>query len=65
MIYDTIIIGSGPAGLTAALYAQRSELKTIVIEKAPMSGGQVINTYDVAHYPAAPGAFRRCQSRRR
>lgn len=55
MIYDTIIIGSGPAGLTAAIYAQRSELKTIVIEKAPMSGGQVINTYEVDNYPGAPG----------
>lgn len=55
MIYDTIIIGSGPAGLTAAIYAKRSELNTIVIEKAPMSGGQVINTYEVDNYPGTPG----------
>ncbi|HHT96598.1 MAG TPA: thioredoxin-disulfide reductase [Clostridiales bacterium] len=55
MIYDTIIIGSGPAGLTAAIYAQRSEIKTVVLEKAPMSGGQVINTYEVDNYPGTPG----------
>lgn len=55
MIYDTIVIGSGPAGLTAAIYAQRSEIKTLVLEKAPMSGGQVINTYEVDNYPGTPG----------
>ena len=46
-MYDLIILGSGPAGLSAAIYAKRAELNTIVIEKAPMSGGQVINTYEV------------------
>lgn len=54
-IYDLIIIGSGPAGLAAALYAGRADLDTIIIEKAPMSGGQIINTYEVDNYPGIPG----------
>lgn len=54
-MYDLIILGSGPAGLSAAIYATRAELNTIVIEKAPMSGGQVINTYEVDNYPGYPG----------
>lgn len=53
-IYDLIIIGSGPAGLAAAIYAGRAELDTIIIEKAPMSGGQIINTYEVDNYPGIP-----------
>ncbi len=55
MVYDVIIIGSGPAGLTAAIYGQRAKLKVLVIEKQPMSGGQILNTYDVDNYPALPG----------
>lgn len=55
MIYDVIIIGSGPAGLTAAIYAKRAELNVIVIEKAGLSGGQIINTYEVDNYPGTPG----------
>ncbi|MDI9508907.1 MAG: thioredoxin-disulfide reductase [Clostridiales bacterium] len=55
MIYDVIIIGSGPAGLAAAIYAQRSELNNIVIEKTGFSGGQIINTYEVDNYPGTPG----------
>ena len=43
-IYDLIIIGSGPAGLTAAIYAQRAKLETQVIEASYVSGGQVVNT---------------------
>lgn len=54
-VYDLIIIGSGPAGLAAALYAGRADLDTIIIEKAPMSGGQIINTYEVDNYPGIPG----------
>lgn len=50
-IYDLIIVGSGPAGLSAAVYAQRAGLGTIVIEKAGMSGGQVLTTYEVDNYP--------------
>nr|WP_206762723.1 thioredoxin-disulfide reductase [Mobilitalea sibirica] len=55
MIYDVIIIGSGPAGLSAAIYAKRAELNLVVIEKAGLSGGQVINTYEVDNYPGTPG----------
>lgn len=55
MIYDLIIIGSGPAGLSAAVYAKRAGLKTLVIEKNYMSGGQVLNTYEVDNYLGLPG----------
>lgn len=55
MTYDVIIIGSGPAGLAAAIYAKRAELNLLIIEKAPLSGGQVINTYEVDNYPGIPG----------
>lgn len=55
MIYDVIIIGSGPAGLSAAIYAQRARLKTLVLEKEMVSGGQIINTTDVDNYPGLPG----------
>lgn len=54
-VYDLIIIGSGPAGLAAAVYAQRAKLDTLVIEKEMMSGGQVLNTYEVDNYPGLPG----------
>lgn len=54
-IYDLIIIGSGPAGLAAAVYAQRARLNTLVIEKAMVSGGQVLTTYEVDNYPGLPG----------
>lgn len=54
-IYDLVILGSGPAGLGAAIYAQRAELKTLVIEKEIMSGGQVLTTYEVDNYAGLPG----------
>lgn len=54
-LYDVIIIGSGPAGLSAALYAKRAMLDTLVIEKMPLSGGQIINTSDVDNYIGMPG----------
>ena len=54
-IYDLIIIGSGPAGLGAAIYAKRAELKTLVIEREMMSGGQVLTTYEVDNYAGLPG----------
>ena len=50
-----IILGSGPAGLSAAIYARRAELDVLVIEKNAMSGGQVLNTYEVDNYPGLPG----------
>lgn len=54
-IYDVVIIGSGPAGLSAAIYAQRARLNMLVIETDFMSGGQVLTTYEVDNYPGLPG----------
>lgn len=54
-MYDIIIIGSGPAGLAAAIYAGRAKRKALVLESAPMSGGQIINTYEVDNYPGIEG----------
>lgn len=54
-IYDLVIIGSGPAGLTAGIYAIRAKLDTLMIEKTGMSGGQIINTTEVDNYPGLPG----------
>ena len=51
-MYDIIIIGGGPAGLTAAIYARRANLKTLVLE-ATACGGQIIITPDIENYPAA------------
>lgn len=53
--YDLVIIGSGPAGLAAAIYAQRAMLRTLVIEKEAASGGQVLTTSEVDNYPGLPG----------
>ena len=53
--YDLIIIGSGPAGLSAAIYAQRAGLDTLVLEKEYISGGQVVNTAEVDNYPGMQG----------
>ncbi len=52
-MYDVIIVGSGPAGLTAGLYASRAKLKTLIIEKL-VDGGQIVGTADVENYPGAP-----------
>ena len=54
-MYDLIIIGSGPAGLSAAIYGKRAGLNLLVLEKNPMSGGQVLNTYEVDNYLGLPG----------
>lgn len=48
--YDLIIIGAGPAGMTAAIYAQRASLKTVLIEKA-LPGGKMTRTSEVENYP--------------
>ena len=55
IMYDLIIIGSGPAGLSAAVYGKRAGLNLLVLESAPMSGGQVLNTYEVDNYLGMPG----------
>ena len=49
------IIGSGPAGLGAAIYGKRAGYSTLVLEKNPMSGGQVLNTCEVDNYLGLPG----------
>ncbi|TSA27534.1 thioredoxin-disulfide reductase [bacterium] len=50
-MYDLIIIGGGPAGLTAGIYAARYKLKTVLIEKAPFTGGQLLKTSHIENYP--------------
>ena len=50
MLYDVVILGAGPAGLSAALYAGRACLKTLLIEKA-MPGGQITLTDEIENYP--------------
>lgn len=54
-ILDLIIIGSGPAGMSAAIYAKRAGLNTILLERNPLTGGQVLLTYEVDNYPGIPG----------
>lgn len=53
-MYDVIIIGAGPAGLSAAIFAMRARLNTLVLEQTG-PGGQVLTTYEVDNYPALPG----------
>ena len=51
-MYDIIIVGAGPAGLTAAIYGRRAA-KTVLVLEAKAPGGQIINTPDIENYPAA------------
>ncbi len=52
-MYDAIIIGAGPAGLSAGIYARRGGLKTVIIEKQSV-GGQAQNAADIQNYPGIP-----------
>lgn len=52
MVYDVIIIGGGPAGLSAGLYAARAKMSTLIIEKEAF-GGQIVTTEDVENYPGS------------
>jgi thioredoxin reductase (NADPH) len=49
-LYDVVVLGAGPSGLTAAIYAARGKLKTLVVT-GPMVGGQIALTYEVDNYP--------------
>ena len=51
-IYDLIILGGGPAGLSSGIYSARSKLKTLIIEQR-RTGGQIVNTYEIENYPGS------------
>lgn len=51
--YDVIIVGAGPGGMTAALYASRANLSVLLIEKG-VPGGEMLNTADIENYPGFP-----------
>jgi thioredoxin reductase (NADPH) len=53
-IHDLVIVGSGPAGYTAAIYAARAELKPILYEGSVTAGGALMNTTDVENFPGFP-----------
>lgn len=54
-IYDLAILGAGPAGICAAIYATRGKMNTLWLEKKFVQGGQIVDTYEVDNYPGLPG----------
>lgn len=50
IVYDVIIVGAGPAGMSAAVYGIRAGLSVLVLDRAGMAGGQILNTYEVENY---------------
>lgn len=52
---DVVIIGSGPAGITAAIYAKRANLNVAVVEKEYLGTGQIAESSRVDNYPGIPG----------
>ncbi|MBE5917061.1 MAG: thioredoxin-disulfide reductase [Pseudobutyrivibrio ruminis] len=56
MVYDVIIIGAGPAGLAAGIYGKRAGFSVLILDTSSISGGQILNTYEIDNYPGFPGA---------
>ena len=54
-LYDVAILGAGPAGITAAVYAARARLQVLWLNKGFMPGGQINDTYEVDNYPGLFG----------
>ena len=54
-MFDTVIIGAGPAGMSAAVYAKRAGLNALLLDESPVYGGQVLSTYEVDNYLGIPG----------
>ena len=52
--YDLVIIGGGPGGMAAGIYAARSKLKTVILEEKPNQGGQCYITEEIENYPGFP-----------
>ena len=52
--YDLVIVGGGPGGMAAGIYAARSKLKTIILEEKPNQGGQCYITEEIENYPGFP-----------
>jgi len=50
-LYDLIIIGGGPSGLSAGLYGARGMMNTLILEKEPTTGGQIFQTHEIENYP--------------
>ncbi|MCR4830409.1 MAG: thioredoxin-disulfide reductase [Pseudobutyrivibrio sp.] len=56
MVYDVIVIGAGPAGLAAGIYGKRAGFNILILDTSSISGGQILNTYEIDNYPGFPGA---------